>query len=93
MWRHLYPYLVKNNFCNYARCSWTGKIFLPKSFDKKTIASYIQSLVHDFLDFDKIFIIGHDWGGPISYSYARTSHDKVKKIVLIDVPSTRRWNF
>ena len=28
MWRHLYPYLVKNRFkCNYARFTWAWKIF------------------------------------------------------------------
>ena len=61
----------------------------------------IQVFVHDFLGLDKIFIIGHDWGGPISFSYAQTYQNKVKKIVLIDVPipgdgsadfSENRWH-
>ena len=87
MWRHLYPYLVKYGFnVIMPDLPGLGKSSAPKSFDKKTIASYIQVFVHDFLGFDKIFIIGHDWGGPISFSYAQTCQNKVKKIVLIDVP-------
>ena len=102
MWRHLYPYLVKNGFnVIMPDLPGLGKSSAPKSFDKKTIASYIQVFVHDFLGFDKIFIIGHDWGGPISFSYAQTCQNKVKKIVLIDVPipgdgsadfSENRWH-
>ena len=86
MWRHLYPYLIKNNFCVIMPdVPGLGNSFYPISYDKKTIASYLQRLVHDHLNFDQIYIVGHDWGGPIAYSYARTSHNKVKKIVLIDV--------
>ena len=102
MWRHLYPYLVKNKFkVIMPDLPGLGKSSAPKSFDKKTIASYIQVFMHDFLGLDKIFIIGHDWGGPISFSYAQTYQNKVKKIVLIDVPipgdgsadfSENRWH-
>ena len=80
MWRHLYPYLVKNRFkVIMPDLPGLGKSSAPKSFDKKTIASYIQVFVHDFLGLDKIFIIGHDWGGPISFSYAQTYQNKVTK--------------
>ena len=80
MWRHLYPYLVKNGFnVIMPDLPGLGKSSAPESFDKKTIASYIQVFVHDFLGFDKIFIIGHDWGGPISFSYAQTCQNKLKK--------------
>ena len=79
MWRHLYPYLVKNGFnVIMPDLPGLGKSSAPKSFDKKTIASYIQVFIHDFLGFDKIFIIGHDWGGPISFSYAQTCQNTVK---------------
>ena len=61
------------------------EILCPNSYDKKTIASYLQVLFMIFLNFDQIYIVGHDWGGPIAFSYARTCHNKVKKIVLIDV--------
>ena len=50
---------------------------------------------------DKIVIIVHNCGGPISFSYAQTCQNKVRKIVLIDVPipgdgsavfSENRWH-
>ncbi len=86
MWRHLYPYLINKGFSVIMPdLPGLGNSFYPLSYDKKTIAYYLKRLVHDNLGLDKLYIVGHDWGGPIAYSYARTYHDKVKKIVLMDV--------
>ena len=87
MWRRLYPFLTNAGYSVVMPdLPGLGKSRSPKSYDKKTISKYLQKLVHDYLGYKDIFIIGHDWGGPISFAYANSKNKFVKKIVLLDVP-------
>ena len=86
MWRRLYPFLTNADYSVVMPdLPGLGKSSSPKSYDKKTISKYLQKLVHDYLGYKDIFIIGHDWGGPISFAYANSKKKFVKKIVLLDV--------
>ena len=53
-------------------------------YDKRTIANDIYQLVRK-LGFGKIFLVGHDWGGPVAYAYACAHPDDVRKLVILDV--------
>src|SRR5260370_34028876 len=53
-------------------------------YDKRTVAADIYQLVRK-LGFEKIFIVGHDWGGPVAYAYACAHPGDVRKLVILDV--------
>ena len=53
-------------------------------YDKRTVASDIHQLVRK-LGFEKIFLVGHDWGGPVAYAYACAHPQDVRKLVILDV--------
>src|SRR5260221_3838437 len=53
-------------------------------YDKRTIAHDIYQLIGK-LGFEKIFLVGHDWGGPVAYAYARAHPDDVRKLAILDV--------
>ncbi len=54
-------------------------------YDKRTVASDIQALVGR-LGFERIFLVGHDWGGPVAYAYAAAYREQVRRLVLLDAP-------
>jgi pimeloyl-ACP methyl ester carboxylesterase len=53
-------------------------------YDKRTIANDIYQLVRK-LGFEKIFLVGHDWGGPVAYAYACAHPDDVRRLAILDV--------
>src|SRR5215213_11497061 len=36
------------------------------------------------LGYSKIYLISHDWGGPVAYSYATTHPEDVRKMIILD---------
>ena len=42
----------------------------PDGYDKKTLAQDVWRLVHDVLLEQWLFVVGHDWGGPIAFALA-----------------------
>jgi pimeloyl-ACP methyl ester carboxylesterase len=53
-------------------------------YDKRTVADDIYKLVRR-LGFERIFLVGHDWGGPVAYAYAVAHPADVRKLVILDV--------
>jgi pimeloyl-ACP methyl ester carboxylesterase len=53
-------------------------------YDKRTVADDIFKLVNQ-LGFQRIFLVGHDWGGPVAYAYACAHPDDVGRLVILDV--------
>jgi pimeloyl-ACP methyl ester carboxylesterase len=53
-------------------------------YDGKTVAEDIHQLVTK-LGFKTIFLVGHDIGGQIAYSYAAAHPTEVKKLVVSDL--------
>jgi pimeloyl-ACP methyl ester carboxylesterase len=56
----------------------------PGGYDKRTVANDIYLLVRK-LGFERIYLVGHDWGGPTSYAYAAAHPADVRKLVILDV--------
>jgi pimeloyl-ACP methyl ester carboxylesterase len=54
-------------------------------YDKKTIANDVWELVHQELQLENFYLVGHDWGGPTAYALAAHHPDAVKKLAIIDV--------
>ncbi len=55
-------------------------------YDKKTLADDIWRLAHDILDERRLFVVGHDWGGPVAYALAAQHRDAVRRMAIFDVP-------
>jgi alpha-beta hydrolase superfamily lysophospholipase len=54
-------------------------------YDGKTTAEDIHQLVSQ-LGFKDIFLVGHDWGVQVAYSYAAAHPNEVRRLVILDIP-------
>jgi pimeloyl-ACP methyl ester carboxylesterase len=54
-------------------------------YAKHIIANDIWRLMHDELGFENVFVVGHDWGGPVAYALAVTHYEAVQRLVILDV--------
>jgi pimeloyl-ACP methyl ester carboxylesterase len=50
-------------------------------YDGKTVADDIYKL-----GFKQIFLVGHDWGGQIAYSYAAAHSNHVRRLAIFESP-------
>ena len=55
-------------------------------YDKKTLAQDIWQLVHGVLGEERIFVVGHDWGGPTAFALAAQHRDAVRRLAIFDAP-------
>jgi pimeloyl-ACP methyl ester carboxylesterase len=100
-WRHIMPALAKNYTVVAPDLRGLGDSSKPVTgYDGKTVAEDIHQLVAQ-LGFNNIFIVGHDVGAPVAFSYAAAHPSDVKSLVILDVPitglgsainSTRLWH-
>ena len=86
-WRHIIPELIANNYTVIAPdMRGLGDSEKPQTgYDKKTVAEDIYQLVKN-LGYSKIYLVAHDWGGPVAYSYAVAHPQDIQKMIIIDVP-------
>ena len=84
-WRHIIPQLIDNNYTVIAPdMRGFGDSEKPQiGYDTKTVAEDIYQLVKK-LGNSKIYIVAHDWGGPVAYSYAAEHPQDVRKMVILD---------
>ena len=84
-WRHIIPQLIANNYTVIAPdLRGLGDSEKPQTgYDKKTVAEDIYQLVKK-LGYSKIYLVAHDWGGPVAYSYAAAHPQDVRKMVILD---------
>jgi pimeloyl-ACP methyl ester carboxylesterase len=84
-WRHIIPQLIDNNYTVIAPdMRGFGDSEKPQiGYDTKTVAEDIYQLVKK-LGNSKIYIVAHDWGGPVAYSYAAAHTQDVRKMVILD---------
>jgi pimeloyl-ACP methyl ester carboxylesterase len=85
-WRHIMPALTKNYTVIVPDLRGLGDSSKPVSgYDVKTTAEDIYQLVSQ-LGFKNIFLVGHDFGVEVAYSYAATHPNEIKRLVILDVP-------
>ena len=56
----------------------------PTGYDGKTVAEDIYQLVNQ-LGFKTIFLVGHDWGTQVAYSYAAAHPTGVKRLAVMEL--------
>ena len=85
-WRHIIPQLIANNYTVIAPdMRGLGDSGKPQTgYDTKTIAEDIYQLVKK-LGYSKIYLVAHDWGGPVAYSYAAAHPQDVRKMVITEI--------
>ena len=52
-------------------------------YDKQTLAEDIYQLVHQ-LGYEKIFLVGHDFGANTAYAYAAAHQNEVRRLVFLE---------
>jgi pimeloyl-ACP methyl ester carboxylesterase len=84
-WRHIIPELIANNYTVIAPdMRGLGDSERPQTgYDTRTLADDIYQLVKK-LGYSKIYIVAHDWGGPVAYSYAAAHPENVSKMIILD---------
>jgi pimeloyl-ACP methyl ester carboxylesterase len=84
-WRHIMPALAKNYTVIAPDLRGLGDSSKPLTgYDGKTVAEDIHQLVTQ-LEFKTIFLVGHDIGTQVAYSYAAAHPTEVKKLVVMDL--------
>lgn len=85
-WRKIIPPLAERYTVIAPDMRGLGDSSKPVSgYDKRTVADDIYKLVCT-LGFERIFLVGHDWGGPVAYAYAAAHPNDVRRLVILDVP-------
>jgi pimeloyl-ACP methyl ester carboxylesterase len=84
-WRHIMPALAKKYTVIAPDLRGLGDSSKPLTgYDGKTVADDIYQLVTQ-LGFKTIFLVGHDIGTQIAYSYAAAHPTEVKRLVVMDL--------
>lgn len=58
----------------------------PRSFDKKTLAQYVNALLEDHLQLGAVDMIAHDLGAGVGFQYASQFPDAVNRYIHLDYP-------
>ena len=87
-WHKVMPALAKNYTVIIPDLPGLGDSSSSKpsstGYDGKSVAEDIHQLVSQQLGFKSIFIVGHDIGAQMAYSYAAAHPSEVRKLVIID---------
>jgi pimeloyl-ACP methyl ester carboxylesterase len=84
-WRHIMPALAKNYNVIAPDLRGLGDSSKPLTgYDGKTVAEDIHQLVTQ-LGFKTIFLVGHDIGTQVAYSYAAAHPMEVNRLVVMDL--------
>jgi pimeloyl-ACP methyl ester carboxylesterase len=84
-WHHVMPALAKNYTVIVPDLRGLGDSSKPPTgYDGKTLAEDIRQLVTR-LGFKTIFLVGHDIGTQVAYSYAAAHPTEVKKLAVMEL--------
>jgi pimeloyl-ACP methyl ester carboxylesterase len=87
MWRHVIPGLARRLRVIAPDLRGLGDSSRPEGgYDKKTVAGDVWRLVHGVLGERSLFVVGHDWGGPVAFALAAQHRDAVRRLAILDVP-------
>ena len=83
----LYNELKKKYECILLHQRGTGESLIDEvNQESLTIQKYIDDLngLYKKLGKEKLVLVGHSWGGMLSFSYAANEPNKVKKVILLN---------
>ena len=86
MWREIVPGLAARYRVIAPDLRGLGDSSRPVGgYDKKTIADDVWRLAHEVLGEQRLFVVGHDWGGPTAFSLAAQHREAVRRVAIFDV--------
>ena len=103
-WREVIPALARKFRVIAPDLRGLGDTSRPQDgYDSATIANDVWELVNGKMGYDRFFLAGHDWGGPVAFSLAAHHRDAVRRLAIIDVsipgdgtanisPGGKRWH-
>lgn len=87
-WKKVFPYL-EQHFCLVAidmkGYGDTDRPLQVNAYNYKVIAAEILEIIN-CLSTEKIYLIGHDWGGGIAWEIAKLYPEKIEKLIVINCP-------
>lgn len=84
MWRKVMPILAQGYTVIAPDLRGFGESSKPDTgYDKRTVAEDIYQLVRQ-LGYQRIFLVGQDWGGPVATAYAIAHPEAVLRLVNIE---------
>lgn len=87
MWRDIIPGLAARYRVISPDLRGLGDSSRPiGGYDKKTVANDVWRLAHDILGEERLFVVGHDWGGPTAFALAAQHREAVRRLAIFDVP-------
>jgi len=87
MWRDIIPRLAARYRIIAPDLRGLGDSSRPADgYDKKTLAEDIWRLAHDVLHEQRLYVVGHDWGGPTAFALAAQHREAVRRVAIFDVP-------
>ena len=87
MWRDIIPGLAAHYRVIAPDLRGLGDSSRPLGgYDKKTVAGDVWRLAHEILGEHRLFVVGHDWGGPTAFALAAQHRDAVRRMAIFDVP-------
>jgi pimeloyl-ACP methyl ester carboxylesterase len=92
-WRRLIPRLAEDYRVLVPDLRGWGWSEAPRdTYAKTTFAADIVALL-DAEGFDRVKLIGHDWGGYTAFLLALEHPDRIERMVTLDIPPPWRENF
>ena len=83
-WRKIMPALAQRYTVIAPDLRGLGDSSRPlEGYDKRVIAEDIWKLTQH-LRFDRYFLVGHDWGGPVAFCLAATHPVAIRRLVMLD---------
>ncbi|MBV8704485.1 MAG: alpha/beta fold hydrolase, partial [Acetobacteraceae bacterium] len=87
MWRDIIPGLAARYRVIAPDLRGLGDSSRPVGgYDKKTLADDVWRLAHGVLGERRVFVAGHDWGGPTAFALAAQHRDAVRGVAVFDAP-------
>jgi len=84
VWRHVIPALARHYTVLAPDLRGFGDSDKPAAgYDKKTLAADIHALLGQ-LGHRSVFLVGHDFGGPVAYALAATHPDMVRRLAVFE---------
>jgi pimeloyl-ACP methyl ester carboxylesterase len=87
MWREIIPGLATRYRVIAPDLRGLGDSSRPAGdYDKKTLANDVWRVVHEVLGEQRLFVVGHDWGGPTAFALAAQHREAVRRVAIFDAP-------
>jgi epoxide hydrolase 4 len=94
LWRHQLSDLGRDFHCvapDLRGFNLSGKPEAPDEYRMRHLLGDVEGLL-DHLGWDRFTLVGHDWGGIVSWAFALKHPERLERFVIMDSPPPFTWN-